>query len=136
MHTLNLIKCRSFSVKAVRDTIRTTLENLPMSAPFDTNTRFPEDKIYIDLNHSVPNAYIRQLMMALDYNDRQTEKGRPESDSINARQFSNMEDAKVAFYQSVYNLLDLCGPMMPEQAHVYGVYTRLTFEETFNLKWT
>lgn len=136
IHIINGFKFKSFSVKASRDLMRTTLENLPRSLSFSTSTRFPVDAIFIDLHHSVPMRTLRTLTMALDYSDRQTEKARDRSYAIDSRNFSNMEDAKVAFYSAVDQLLDLVGPMPIEQAHVYGVYLQNTFEHEHNLAWT
>lgn len=59
--------------------------------------------------------------MALDYSDRQAEKGRSHTDSVDVRSFSNLEDAKVAFYSSVDSLFDICGRFPIEDCHIFGV---------------
>lgn len=132
---ISSFKYRSFSVKAMRDFMRTTLENFPCAIPFAIHKRFPESTIYIDLHHSVPLRILRQLTMALDFSDRQMEKGRNQADSIDARVYSNLEDAKVAFYSAVDQLLDLVGPLAIEDAHIFGVYIRSTFESEHTLGW-
>lgn len=136
MHVLNAFKYKPFSVKAQRDIMRTTLENLQVTCPFGDTERFPQNGIYIDLHHSVPSRLMRQLVMALDYSDRQTEKGRSVPDSIDIRSFSNFEDAKVAFYSSVDQLLDICGRFAIEDCHIFGVYIRGSFENQYDLTWT
>lgn len=136
MRTLNMMKFKSFSVKAVRDAMRVTLENLPMNIPFDVNNRFPDDAIYLDLNHSVPNNLMRQMVTALDLSDRDNEKGRHEPDAQRLRAYSNLEDAKVAFYQALYAFLDLLGSLPADSAYVVGAYTQLSFEKQFRLTWT
>jgi hypothetical protein len=105
---LNDFKFNAFSVKAQRGHMRTTLANMNKNASFSRTTRFPEDGVFIDMNHSVPLRLIRQLTAALDLSDRQTEKGR-DTEKNQTRAYSNFEDAKVAFYTAVDGLLDLCG---------------------------
>lgn len=133
---LHRIRFMSFTVKASRDQIRNILENLAVNTPFSISTRFPDDAIYIDLDHSVPSRLITQIMLAIDLSDRQTEKGRPTADNISQREHSNFEDAKVAYYQAVGNLIDLVGPMKIETAHIFGVYTQGSFESEHGLIWT
>lgn len=136
MRTMQMLKMKSYSVKAVREQIRTTIENLPFQTPFTATKRFPESQMYIDLNHSVPNNLLRQMIQALDLSDRSAEKDRKTSDRQSERAYSNFEDAKVAFYQSLYAFLDLVGPLQPYQAYVYGVYTQAAFETENELVWT
>lgn len=136
LHVLNSFKYKAFSVKAHRELMRTTLENLPVSCPFSSSTRFPANEIYIDLHHSVPCRLMRQLIMSLDFSDRQTEKGRNVPDNIDVRVFSNFEDAKVAFYSCVDQLLDLCGRFAIEDCHIFGVYIQGSFENQNSLVWT
>ncbi|APG77620.1 hypothetical protein [Hubei virga-like virus 11] len=135
MRIIGSFKFKQFSVKAVRDSMLTTLANLEYDTPFNVTTRFPEDKIYIDLSHSVPLKILQQLTKALDFSDRQTEKGRVTTDQEKNRTHSNFEDAKVAFYTAVDQLIDLIGPFPIEAAHVYGVYTRTSFEIEKGLVW-
>lgn len=116
--------------------MRTTLENLPISCPFSSNQRFPDNDIHIDLHHSPPCQLMRQLTMKLDYSDRQTEKGRSVSDSIDIRTFSNFEDTKVAFYSSVDQLIDVCGRFAIEDCHIFGVYIQDSFEKQNQLTWS
>lgn len=136
MHVINSCKYKSFSVKAQRELMRTTLENLPVTCPFDETIRFPDSHIYIDLHHSVPSRIMRQLTMAPDHSDRQTEKGRNVPDGIDIRAYSNFEDAKVAFYSSVDQLLDICGRFAIEDCHIFGIYIQLSFENQHDLVWT
>nr|AUT77207.1 capsid [Culex pipiens-associated Tunisia virus]AUT77211.1 ORF4 capsid [Culex pipiens-associated Tunisia virus] len=136
LHIMNSFKYKSFSVKAQRDLMRTTLENLQISCPFSASIRFPDNEIYIDLHHSVPSRLMRQLTMALDFSDRQTEKGRSVPDSIDIRVFSNFEDAKVAFYSSIDQLLDIVGRFAIEDCHIVGVYIQSSFEKQYSLTWS
>lgn len=136
MTVMNRFKCKQFTRKNIRDEMLTTLENLQIDLPFSPNDRFPEDKIYIDLNHSVPSRILMQLTSALDLSDRQQEKGRPGPDAVDVRSYSNLEDAKLAFYASVRAFLDLVGPLAIERAHIVGVYTRGSFESEHSLTWT
>lgn len=135
MRTLQMLKFKSFSVKAVRDMMRTTLDNLPFDVPFSATSRFPTNEMYIDLSHSVPNAYLRQLIQALDLADRQIEKDRSMPPELQRRLYSNFEDAKVSFYQALYALIDLVGPLQPYQAYILGVYTQSSFEVEHELAW-
>ncbi|APT35497.1 ORF5 [Adelphocoris suturalis virus] len=125
----------SFSVKAQREGVRNALENMQINLPFSVNNRFPDEAIYIDLDHSVPSRLLTQIMLALDFSDRQAEKGRVIPDSVEVRSYSNFEDAKVAYYQAVGNFIDLVGPMAVETAHIFGVYTRSSFEAEHSLNW-
>lgn len=132
---MDKFRFKSFTVKANRDIMRTTLENLASQVPFSVETRFPKDHIYIDLHHSVVSGLLRQLSLCLDISDRQVEKDRiDKSDSaFTARTQSNMEDAKVAFYSVMHNIIDLIGTLTIEQAHIVGVYTQGSFEEVHRL---
>lgn len=100
--TMNMLRLKDFSIKAVRDEIRVSLQNLGFDPPFTKDSRFPEEGIYINLNHSVPHAHMRQLIQALSLSDRQTEKGRSQPDAPNIREYSNFEDAKVALLSSCF----------------------------------
>lgn len=133
---LQRYKFMSFSVKAKRTELLTALENMPSDPPFSIDTRFPDDAIYIDMDHSVPSKILMQLSMALDYADRQSEKGRGQPDNIETRAYSNFEDAKTAFYNSLRSLLDLVGPLPIESAHIFGIYVRVNFESEHSLQWT
>lgn len=135
IRVINSFKFKPFSVKAVRDNMRTTLENLQNDIPFSVGSRFPDQKLYIDLHHSVPLQLLKQVALALDISDRQVEKGRHETDTKTDRAYSNFEDAKLAFGSAVSALLDLIGPLPIEAAHIFGVYTRDTFESEHTLKW-
>lgn len=136
MNLLRSFRFRQFSLKAHRDEMMVALLNLQTNIPFSADTRFPENGIYIDLNHSLVARMLTQLSLALDFSDRQTEKGRNVPDSIDTRTSSNMEDAKVSFYNVVRSLLDLTGSVPVESAHVFGVYTRTSFEREYNLIWS
>lgn len=136
IRVINSFKFKPFSVKAVRDTMRTTLENLQNDIPFSESTQFPDKKIYIDLHHSVPLQLLKQLALALDISDRQVEKGRNETDVKADRAYSNFEDAKLACASAISALLDLVGPLPIENAHIFGVYTRATFESEHSLSFT
>lgn len=133
---LEFMRFLPFSVKAKRDEALTRLNNLRIDVPFSEQSRFSDADIYIDLNHSVPLRCLRQLTTALDFSDRQTEKGRESSDSEKLRKFSNFEDAKVAFSAAVEQLLDMDGTLQIEKLHTIGIFTQLTFEHTFGLVWT
>lgn len=136
MAVLRSFKFKAYSVKANRDIMRTHLDNMQPAHPFSINDRFPDDAIYIDLTHSVPSRLLNQLAKSLDYADRQTEKGRAVPDGVEVRTFSNMEDSKVAFYESLEALLDLVGTKRIETCHVVGIYVRGTFEQVYNLIWS
>lgn len=136
MRVIGSFKYKQFSVKAVRDSMLTTLANLEYDTPFAVDKRFPQNKLYIDLSHSVPLKILQQLTKALDYSDRQTEKGRSTTDQEKNRAYSNFEDAKVAFYTAVDQLIDLIGPFPIEAAHIYGIYTQTSFETEKQLVWT
>lgn len=136
VRVLHRIRYAAFSVKASRDMVRNTLENMQVNLPFSVTSRFPDSAIYIDLDHSVPSRLITQLMLALDFSDRQTEKGRAVPDAVDTRSYSNFEDAKVAYYQAVGNLIDLVGPLKVEEAHIFGVYVRTSFESEHGLVWS
>lgn len=136
MTTLNMFRFKNFSVKANRDTMATTLANLQINVPFAKETRFPDEGIYIDLNHSVTIRLMALMMKALDYSDRQTEKGREVTNEEKNRSFSNFEDAKVCFYNTLNQILNLVGPLDIERVHIVGVYVQTSFESEDGLKWT
>lgn len=69
--------------------MRNTLENLQRDLSFGIESRFPDDKIFVDMNHSVPLRIMRQTTIALDLADRQIEKGRSVSDAQELRAYSN-----------------------------------------------
>lgn len=132
---MNSFKFKAFSRKAVREQILTTLDNLESRPPFSPSKRFPEDSLYINLNHSVPSKYLERLASCLDSNDRQQEKGR--TDHVNdERAFSNMEDAKVCFYTTIRSILDMTGSLAVEDMHIFGIYTQTTFEAVNRLVWS
>lgn len=133
---INGFRFRSFTVKAERDAMRNELRNLKFRVPFGVDSRFPESEIFINLNHSVPGRLIRNITMALDISDRQIEKDRPRHEAEDKRTMSNLEDAKVAFYNNVEGLCDLLGSRAVEYGHTLGIYTRITFEAETGLVWT
>lgn len=135
LHILNSFKYKQYSVAANRDEMRNQLANLTTSAPFSDTTRFP-DSIYIDLNHSVPNNLMRQMLSALDFKDRQAEKGRAEPDALQTRMFSNLEDAKTAFYRALFQFVDIGGQYPIERMYIVGIFTRGSFERVYELVWT
>uniref|UniRef100_A0AB38ZKE1 Capsid protein n=1 Tax=Suncus murinus ribovirus 2 TaxID=3139576 RepID=A0AB38ZKE1_9VIRU len=136
MNLIRSFRFKQFSLKSHRDEMMVALQNLQTNLPFSATTRFPDSLIYIDTNHSLVGKMLTQLSLALDYSDRQTEKARNVPDQIDMRQQSNMEDAKVSFYNTVRALLDITGSVPVENAHVFGVYIQLSFEREFNLTWT
>lgn len=133
---INGFRFRSYNVKAERDAMRNELKNLKVRVPFGPTLQFPENEIYINLNHSIPGRLLRNLVLALDTSDRQIEKDRPRSDGEDKRAFSNLEDGKVAFYNAVEGLTDLLGGRQIEYGHTLGIYTRGTFEAETGLVWT
>lgn len=133
---VNGFRFRSYTVKAERDAMRNELRNLKLNVPFGENTRFPSNGIYINLNHSVPGRLLRNLIMALDVSDRQVEKERAHSEHSSNRVMSNLEDGKVAFYNSLEGLTDLLGSRAIEYGHTLGIYTMITFESETGLVWS
>lgn len=137
MHTnLNKIIFYPFSVKACRELARTTFANIKDRNPATKTSRFPAEGILIDMSHSVPAKLLQQIISALDFADRASEKDRKEPDSVTTKQFSNFDDAKTAFHNAAYSLRDLGQNQPIEKAHIYGIYTRDSFEKTHGLKWT
>lgn len=132
---LNFVRFKSFTVKASRDIIRATLENVRQVNPFTKDDRFPDTGVYIDMNHSVPNAYLTQILSALDFADRQNEKGRVVHDKLEERFYSNFEDSKVAYMKGLYGLMDLGHSRAVEKLHVVGIYVRNSFEAEWT-KWS
>ncbi|MFX0618101.1 hypothetical protein ABEL47_22780 [Escherichia coli] len=133
---INGFRFRSYTVKAERDAMRNELRNLKQHVPFAENSRFPENGIFINLNHSVPGRLIRNMTMALDVSDRQVEKDRPHETGTGKRVLSNLEDGKVAFYNSLEGLTDLLGSRAIEYGHTLGIYIQSTFESETGLTWT
>lgn len=70
------------AVQANRDNALEFIDELAEPPPFDPNTRFPDETIYVDLNHSYVSSRLRAMIAALSFKDSQNEINRGISNPI------------------------------------------------------
>lgn len=127
---------KNISVQAVRDEVMSVLGGIRDITPFSSNTRFPNDQIWVDLDHPFVIDRFRIIMGAASYKDRQNEKARGVPEHVEVRLYSNIEDAKVAYYRAIQDLLTAHVGCSVETMHIYGFYVRVSFESESQLTWT
>lgn len=117
----------SFFVHANRERIRSDYFAILGPCPFPQNRRFPED-FFVSVSSGKIRVWLNQMMQAMDMPDRHIERD-------NAGVFGNLNDAKRAFAVAVNNLLGLAECVDDAILADSGIYSRETFERTFNLTW-
>lgn len=98
--TLRSMAFKNMAVQANRDAALEALDELAQPPPFDTNTRFPDNAIFVDLDHSYVATRLRAMTAALSYKDRQNELNRGVSTPIpgvETKLLANLNDAILSF---------------------------------------
>nr|UTQ79659.1 hypothetical protein 3 [Myzus persicae nege-like virus 1] len=136
---LKSITFKNIGVQANRDAVLQVLDGLgsPVT-PFDVSKRFPDNEIWVDLDHPYINTHFRTIVAACSYKDRQNEKNREVSTpipSVENKLFSNLNDAIVAFGHAVSQLRQAHIGYAVEDQHIFGIYTQTSFEQQTGLIW-
>jgi len=125
----------TFNVVAERQRARNALNNLRREAPFNECRRFPWRKIYVNLSCSVYGTLFQNLLGALDYKDRETEKElrygnnhKQDDKDQNSSSNSSIDDAKTAYRNNLKNIQN-------ELCKKNELYDRIRFETKYNLQW-
>jgi hypothetical protein len=125
----------TFNVVAERQRARNTLNNMKREAPFHECKRFPWRKTYVNISCSVYGTLFQNLLGALDYKDRETEKelrygNNNKQDDGNQTSSSNssIDDAKTAYRNNLKNIQN-------EICKRNEVFDRIKFETKYDLTW-
>lgn len=125
----------AFNVVAERARARNTLNNMRRDSPFSECKRFPWRKTYVNISCSVYGTVFQNLLGALDYKDRETEKemrygANHKQDDANQTNSasSSIDDAKTSFRNNLKNLMN-------ELCKKNEIYDRIKFETKYVLKW-
>lgn len=125
----------TFNVVAERQRARNALNNLKRDAPFGECKRFPWRKTFVNISCSVYGTLFQNVLGALDYKDRETEKelrygkDREQKDpDQTASSSSSIDDAKTSFRNNIKSLLN-------ELCKKNEIYDRIKFETKYNLQW-
>jgi gas vesicle protein len=125
----------TFNVVSERARARTALTNLKRDAPFAECKRFPWRKTFVNISCSVYSSLLQDLLLSLDYKDRETEKelkygsnhkqdDKDQTSSMN----SSLDDSKTRFRNTLIKFQNaLCKKD--------EVYDRVKFEKKYNLEW-
>jgi len=137
--TLRSMAFKNMDVQANRDAALTSLEDMVCPPPFDEKTRFPDQAIFVDLDHSYNSTRLRALVAASSYKDRQNEMNEGISTpnpAVETRLNNNMSDALLAFSYACNEMRQAHGGYDIEDQHIFGIYTRASFEASISLVWT
>lgn len=134
-NVLRQISHITFNVVAERQRARNALNNLKRDAPFNECKRFPWRKTFVNISCSVYGTLFQNILGALDYKDRETEKElrygkeREQKDADQtASSNSSIDDAKTAYRNNIKSLLN-------ELCKKNEIYDRIKFETKYNLQW-
>lgn len=134
-NVLRQISHITFNVVAERQRARNALNNLKREAPFGECKRFPWRKTYVNISCSVYGTLFQNILGALDYKDRETEKElrygkeREQKDpDQTASASSSIDDAKTAYRNNIKGLMN-------ELCKKNEIYDRIKFETKYNLQW-
>lgn len=136
---LRSITFRNIAVQANRDAILMVLSSLAMNnPPFDSNNRFPDNQILVDLDHPYIAGHMRTILAACSFKDRQNEQNRGVSAPIPAVEgkiFSNLNDAIVSYGHAITQLTSAHIGYAVEDQYIFGIYTQTSFESETGLIW-
>jgi hypothetical protein len=125
----------TFNVVAERQRARNALNNLKRDSPFGECRRFPWRKTYVNISCSIYGTIFQNILGALDYKDRETEKElrygkeREQKDpDQTASSSSSIDDAKTSFRNNLKSLMN-------ELCKKNEVYDRIKFETKYTLQW-
>lgn len=130
MSTLNMMRFKSFSVKANRDLMLTALDNMPLEEVYRGQYQRIKDAVFVDLGHSVIDAYLIQLASTLDWSNRDVEKGRPSQ-----IHYDRFEDAQRSFTTTLQSLTNLVNCRTVNKQYMVGIFDRQSFERYFQIYW-
>lgn len=108
-HTSSL---RMLSSQKKADLIQETIKNLDKKAPFSVNERFPKEGIFVDLNHENVVVCMKEFYSAVTACKEPSEQ-------------------KMLYDKLMQVWDDVAGDSM----HLYGLFTRDSFEKYFRLTW-
>lgn len=91
--------------------------------PFSETERFPEDKVYLDLDNEAIRSNIDKILSACDLPDRVDESSRL------------VQDAKRSFDVAFFNLRKIIHDSDEQNLLKHGVYSRESFEAFYGLVW-
>jgi hypothetical protein len=125
----------TFNVVAERQRARNTLNNMKREAPFHECKRFPWRKTYVNISCSVYGTLFQNLLGALDYKDRETEKelrygkdNKQDDSGQSNSASSSIDDAKTAYRNNLKNIQN-------ELCKRNEVFDRIKFETKYDLTW-
>lgn len=118
-----------FNVKANRDRVVSSYNNILRPAPFSSTTRFPVEHWVDMFNHHL-TPWFEQLLNACDLPDRMLER----STTTEATSFS-LNDAKRAYDKAFSKLSGMVFETDEGKLVSYGIYDRAHFEAHFSLTW-
>jgi hypothetical protein len=125
----------TFNVVSERQRARNALNNLKREAPFGECRRFPWRKTFVNVSCSIYGTLFQNVLGALDYKDRETEKelrygkDREQKDpDQTASSGSSLDDAKTSFRNNLKSLLN-------ELCKKNEIYDRIKFETKYGLQW-
>lgn len=134
-NVLRQISHITFNVVSERQRARNALNNLKREAPFSECKRFPWRKTYVNISCSIYGTLFQNILGALDYKDRETEKelrygkDREQKDpDQTASASSSIDDAKTAYRNNIKGLLN-------ELCKKNEIYDRIKFETKYDLRW-
>lgn len=117
----------SFSVKSVRDEVRTSITDL-MTTTVDRDIRFP-DGVYVNTSFGIVAEALDRIMMALDHGERSLDR-----EQTTGAKFTELGDSKIAFIKGLQSILQILA-RDPNTTAGEGVYSQLSFERHFSLHW-
>jgi len=143
---------KNITVQTDCDAILEFIDELPnKNAPFGVTERFPENKIYVDLNHNhnVNNLRLMTIAACTSIKDLQNIKT---SNNLNHQKshrgnsahmpsveefriyYKHINDAIVSYTHAVHNLFAPHNIGINDQ-HMFGIYTRASLEKQCSLVW-
>jgi len=123
------------------------IDELPnKNSPFSVTERFPENKIYVDLNHyhNVNNSRLMtiaactfkglQNVKTLNHQNGHRRNSAPTPLMEDRIYYKQVNDAIVSYSHAVHNLFAPHSNCINDQ-HIFGIYTRASFEKQCSLVW-
>lgn len=121
---------KNMAVQVNSYTALDVLDELTEPPLFNVNTRFSDQAIYVDLDHSYAATRFRVMAAALSYKDRQNEVKLGISTSIPAvetKLLSNLNDAILTFSCACNELCMSHDGYDIEDQYIFGIYNRSSF---------
>ncbi|CAI6360860.1 unnamed protein product [Macrosiphum euphorbiae] len=141
------IMTKNMTVQTDCDAILKFIDELPnKNSPFSVTERFPENKIYVDLNHyhNVNNLRLMtiaactfkglQNVKTLNHQNGRGRNSAPTPLVEDRIYYKQVNDAIVSYSHAVHNLFAPHSICINDQ-HIFGIYTRASFEKQCSLVW-